>query len=268
MCGVAWYTVAVVSSNEPLALHSPELSNAGFRHAFFTRHGGISRPPYDTLNFSLATGDLPEAVKENMNRAASELGVGVDRVYFLNQVHGVGVVQLDGSESRTEVLKRDGDILVSASTAAACGVRTADCGPLLFADRRTGLVAAAHAGWWGTVEGVVAASLEALTELGSQVLDIIVAVGPMIERCCFEVGEDVAQLIAASGNCGEEVIDRDKSKPHVDLRQVIEAQLRGSGISSIDHVRVCTHCDKTRFHSYRRDGKIGGRMLSAIVGRG
>jgi copper oxidase (laccase) domain-containing protein len=111
---------------------------------------------------------------------------------------------------------------------------------------------------------VVAATLTALSQLGARPQDLIVALGPMIERCCFEVGEDVAQTLAEAGGT-DEVVDRSFARPHIDLRRVIEAQLSRHGVTEIDHVRGCTKCDEPRFHSYRRDGKRGGRMLSAVV---
>jgi hypothetical protein len=264
---VAWYTAAVDSSQEPMALYSSKLTSAGFNHAFFTRYGGISEPPFDSLNFSLATGDAPAAVQENMRRAGCVLGVPAEKIYLLNQVHGVQALQVHGDDPREEMLRRDGDIVFSADSSLACGTRTADCGPLLFADPRSGLVAAAHAGWRGTVAGVVVATVEAVARLGVRPEELIVAIGPMIERCCFEVGEEVAQTIAAAGAAGASVIDRSQAKPHVDLRAVLVAQLRTLEVTNIVHVAGCTQCRPDIFHSYRRDGKVGGRMLSAIVPR-
>jgi len=250
-----------------MALYSSQLTSAGFNHAFFTRYGGVSEPPFDSLNFSLATGDARAAVNENRRRAGVVLGVPAEKIYFLNQVHGVEAVQVHVDDPREEVLRRDGDVVFSADPSLACGTRTADCGPLLFADPRSGMVAATHAGWRGTVAGVVAATVKALIRLGARPAELIVAIGPMIEQCCFEVGEDVAQTIAAAGSAGASVIDRSHAKPHVDLRAVLAAQLRALEVANIAHVLGCTQCRPGIFHSYRRDGKIGGRMLSAIVPR-
>src|SRR5689334_22633925 len=86
---------------------------AGFRHAFFTRQGGVSEPPWDTLNFAASTGDDPRAVEQNLARAAGALGVEPRAIYFLSQVHGVEAVVLDGTERREEVLLRRGDITAS-----------------------------------------------------------------------------------------------------------------------------------------------------------
>ncbi len=90
-------------------------------------------------------------------------------------------------------------------------------------------------------------------------------VGPHIEQCCFEVGPDVAAEIAAASALGDGVVDRSRDKPHVDLRRVIAAQLEDEGVAAVDQVEGCTMCDARRFHSYRRDGAVSGRMLAVIV---
>jgi copper oxidase (laccase) domain-containing protein len=95
----------------------------------------------------------------------------------------------------------------------------------------------------------------------------VAAVGPHIERCCFEVGEEVAAELAAASTLGRAALDELRPKPHVDLRRIIEAQLRATAPARlrVDHVPGCTACDAERFHSYRRNGPRGGRMLAAIV---
>jgi polyphenol oxidase len=98
---------------------------------------------------------------------------------------------------------------------------------------------------------------------------IVAAIGPHIETCCFEVGEDVAQDFANASVAGQTVIDRSREKPHVNLRRVIRAQLVGAGVgdASIDDVPGCTVCDAERYFSFRRDAEKSGRMLAAIVAR-
>jgi len=152
----------------------------------------------------------------------------------------------------------------------ACGVRSADCGTLLIGDRVSGAVCAVHSGWRGTVQGAAAAGVRALRELVGAEGDLVVAVGPLIEACCFEVGDDVAAELAACSSRGEQAVDRSREKAHVDLRSILDAQLAEVGIAShaIDHVRGCTVCDRERFFSFRRDGKESGRLLSAVVARG
>jgi hypothetical protein len=258
------------SSPAPPTLVSPLLHAAGFRHAFFTRAGGVSRAPWDTLSFAPSVGDDPEAVRENFARAAAALGVDPGRIYVLSQVHGTACRRLTGMEDHGEVAREPGDVTLSAAPGVACGVRSADCVPVLVGDRASGAVAAIHSGWKGTVQDVTAAGVAALRALVGGAGDLVAAVGPHIEACCFEVGEDVAAQLARSSTLGETaVVWRQGGKARVDLRAVVRAQLRALGVAdaAIDDVRGCTVCDAARFHSFRRDKDRSGRMLSAIVAR-
>lgn len=250
-----------------MALHSPLLDQHGITHAFFGRQGGVSQPPYDSLNFSTGTGDDEAAVRENLQRAAAHLGVGVGRIYFLKQVHGRAHWLIRGDESPAELSQTPGDITITRFAGVAAAVRTADCPAVLMADRHSGTVAAVHSGWRGTVQRVVQAALTALESLGCEADELVAAIGPHIEACCFEVGPDVAAELAGACSLGRAVVDESRAKPHVDLRRILEAQLREGGVpaANIDHVRGCTLCEPERFHSYRRDGNRGGRMLAAIV---
>ncbi|HHH29614.1 MAG TPA: laccase domain-containing protein, partial [Polyangiaceae bacterium] len=217
------------------SITSELLAEAGFRHAFFTRRGGVSRPPFDSLNFSISVGDDAGAVGENLARAAHALEIPVERIYFLNQVHGTVAHRLHGREAPRDVCRREGDITLSAAANVGCGVKMADCPAVLVGDRRSGAAVAIHSGWRGTVAGAVPAGLRALRELLGAPGELVAAVGPHIEQCCFEVGEDVAERIVAVSDAGDTIVDRTRPKPHVDLRRVIDGQLRLSGVSEVDH---------------------------------
>ncbi len=250
-----------------LGLHSALLEGAGFRHAFFMRRGGVSPKPWKSLNFSSASGDDPEHVAANIERAAGELGSVAEQIYYLSQVHGTAHRVLDGGEDQAEVIAVEGDITLSATPGVTCAVRMADCAAVLMGDRQSGAVVAVHSGWRGTVQGAVANGVQALRELIGAAGDIVATVGPHIEACCFEVGPDVADEIAAVSELGQSIVDRTRARPHVDLRRLIDWQLVRSGVQAVDHVRGCTMCDAVRFHSYRREGKRSGRMLAAVVAR-
>jgi len=252
-------------------LESPLLARAGFSHGFFTREGGVSRDAYATLSFSVAAGDDPAAVRENRARAAEALGVPERGLLYVSQVHGTDVAELDASLDPEAALERIADATLSRDERVACGVRTADCVPILLGDPRTGWAAAVHSGWRGTVAGAAAAALRALAERGVRAGDLVAAVGPHIEACCFEVGEDVATALEASSSAGASAVSReDGARPRVDLRAIVRAQLEGAGLDAgaIDQVRGCTVCDAGRFFSFRRDGQKSGRLLSAIRPRG
>ncbi len=266
------------------ALRSALLDAAGFRHAFFTRRGGVSPPPWDSLSFAASVGDDPARVAENVRRAASELGVDPARVYFLSQVHGTASQVLLGTEDRDEVTRSVGDITLSLARGVAACVRTADCVPVLVADLSTGAVAAVHSGWRGTVANAVAAGIEGLRALAGGQGELVAAVGPHIEACCFEVGDDVAEALVGCSTAGERALVRpgepargeagreeqrrtERSSLRVDLRRIVHAQLEAAGVDPdrIDDVAGCTCCDEARFHSFRRDGARSGRLLSGIV---
>ena len=115
----------------PPALTSALLREKGFSHAFFTRQGGVSLPPWDSLSFVVATGDEPAAVLENRRRAARALGVAVEKLYYLSQVHGTAARLLTGDEGWDEVLRSTGDITVSRTP----GNSSTGCASSAFSSR-------------------------------------------------------------------------------------------------------------------------------------
>jgi YfiH family protein len=190
------------------------------------------------------------------------------RLYMLSQVHGTASRLLTGEEDREAVIREVGDITLSRAAGVACGVRSADCVPVLIGDRESGAVCAVHSGWRGTVANAAAAGVAALRALTGTQGDLVASIGPHIEACCFEVGEDVADQLAGCSPLGRAAVWEEEGKrPRVELRRIVRAQLEATGIprAQIDDVAGCTVCDRARFHSFRRDGARSGRMLSAIV---
>lgn len=249
-------------------LVSSLLTDAGFRHAFFTRTGGVSENEFASLNFSVGVGDTPAHVEENLRRAARMLRVAEGRIYFASQVHGAAAELADPAIDFDAFVCREADVVFGRSPDVACGVRTADCVPILLAAERSGHVAAVHAGWRGVVRGAVRAGLAALERSGADASDVVAAIGPHISVAAFEVSDEVAsELVAASPDSN--VVDRSRARPHVDLRRIVRAQLESFGVrrGAIDDVFGCTYADSVRFFSFRRDGKKSGRHLSAIVAR-
>ncbi|HMI88778.1 MAG TPA: peptidoglycan editing factor PgeF [Polyangiaceae bacterium] len=249
-------------------LKSPLLSREGFQHAFFTRRGGQSPAPFDSLHFGTA-GQSADDLVANVRSAAEALRVDPARLYTATQVHGRDVIVVHGTEERNELLRRRADALVSTVPAIACGIKVADCVPLLIADRVSGAVAAIHSGWQGTELNVVAASLTALRGVLGAPGDLLAAIGPHIEVCCFEVGDDVAERLRSCAPQADAIDRRRGPRAHVDLRKIVREQLSSLGLrhEAIEDVGGCTKCDKARFFSYRRDRDSSGRMLAAIAVR-
>ncbi len=149
----------------------------------------------------------------------------------------------------------EGDALVTATRGLWIAVRTADCFPILIADPRRHAIAAVHAGWRGAAAGILAKTVTRLREeFHSQPHDLIAAVGPGIQACCFEVGPEVSAQFGMQG------------RRHIDLARVCRTQLIEAGVPAlaIEVDPSCTRCDAARFHSYRRDGDAAGRMVAAI----
>lgn len=242
-------------------LHSPHLKQAGILHAFSTRLGGVSEPPYASLNLGRSVGDLPEHVRENHVRLANAVGYDPERLFERSQVHGNAVYEVHKGDVPESVREGKSDALVARRTGDAIGVRVADCVPVLVADPVSRNVAAVHAGWRGVANGVV---LEALKVLGGDPSKYIAAIGPSIGPCCFEVGDEVASQLAEAVADGI-VLRRGPTKPHVDLWRAVEIQLHHAGVRTVDTLGECTQCGRDKFFSYRGEGPQSGRMLAVIV---
>ncbi len=240
------------------------LEQAGFRHAFLTRQGGVSKGVFASLNFTTATGDSEAHVRENLRRVAATLGVDDEHIYYLSQVHGTEVHVAKSEQAQKDVWKKTGDIVLCADPNAAAAIRTADCVPLLLACRKSGWVAACHSGWQGCVKGAAQAAVRALLAEGAS--DLIAAIGPHISANAFEVGEDVAQqLLDASPN--KEIVDRKQTRPRINLRKMVRSQLLSAGLKDqdIDDVEGCTVLEPEWYFSYRRDKNPSGRLVNLIV---
>jgi polyphenol oxidase len=154
----------------------------------------------------------------------------------------------------------EADALILKDTGVLVGIRTADCVPILLADPSTGVVAAIHAGWRGTAEGIAAGAVRSLmAEWQIDPRNLRAAIGPSIGSCCYEVGPEVAQRFGIR-----------VSRPvHLDLPAINEMQLRATGVSNIWKSGACTFCAMTasegyRFHSFRREREAAGRMVSFV----
>src|SRR5689334_6221574 len=200
-----------------------QLITAPFAHGFSTRVGGVSAAPFDTLNMGARWGDVPANVAENRRRLMRAVGVA-DPLYVARQVHGAAVMCVRAGDDPLAIARVEADALITGDANLTVGIFVADCIPALIVDPRTGAVAAAHAGWRGTVAGVLPATVRALAdELGAQPDDLRVALGPAIGGCCFEVGGEVVHAFesALGSAIGGVVRPSPRGVPgkwHVDLK--------------------------------------------------
>jgi YfiH family protein len=200
---------------------------------------------------------------------AAALGISAERLYMPRQVHGRDVIVIEASHAPSQVATLAADAGVTREPGVACGVRSADCVPILLADPASGRVAAVHAGWRGVAANIAGACVEKMTLLGSRASELVAAFGPHISVAAFEIGEDVAgELERTAGGSGS-ILREAGRRPHADLARIVRAQLALAGLEPgrIEQVEGCTFSDPLSFFSHRRDGSPGGRQLSAIVSR-
>jgi len=192
-------------------------------------------------------------------REAARHAVGDSmEVFFLRQVHGCSVATPPWTEAPAA------DASLTDRAGAALAIETADCLPILIVDPVRRRVAAAHAGWRGTALGVAQEAVRALLGTGSNPGDLLVALGPSIGPCCYEVGREVETAFGPSG-VGFFVPGPGRRK-HLDVAAANRVQLEALGVHSsrIDRLDLCTRCRKDLFFSYRRDGASAGRMISLV----
>jgi YfiH family protein len=232
----------------------------GAAAAFPTREGGVSAPPFDTLNLSLSVDDRPEDVLENRRRLCAAVGVPQDRLVVPGQVHGttlawVGAAEAGRGARDRETVIHDHDGLLTATPGLGLVVSYADCVPVVIvaAGDDGPAVAAVHAGWRGMLAGVVAAAAAELRRRGRLVAAVV---GPSIGPCCFAVDEELRRRFEARfpGSSGPSTVD---------LWRCARMDLEAAGVpaESVTVTGLCTASD-ARFFSHRRDRGATGRHLT------
>ncbi|HVV51157.1 MAG TPA: peptidoglycan editing factor PgeF [Polyangia bacterium] len=253
-----------------LPLLRSALIGAPFVHGFTTRAGGASAPPFDTLNLGGKWGDDPAAVSENRRRLERAAG---GPIFTARQVHGAAVARVRVGDGRAAVAALEADGLYTDAPGIVLGVFVADCVPALLVDPRTGARAAVHAGWRGTVAGVLPAAVRALAaDFGARPADLRVALGPAIGPCCFEVGPEVVaafEALCPDARARGIVLPSPRGAPgkaNVDLKAANRLLLERAGVdpTALDAGPECTACDRARFFSFRRDGAATGQLMGVV----
>ena len=231
---------------------------------FTGRDGGVSVPPYDTLNLGRGVGDDPAAVAANRRRAARACGLGAERLTWMRQVHGAAVRYATaapgpGEQPRdapgpAEPAVPEADATYTDVAGLALGVLAADCAPVLLADPRARIVGAAHAGREGMAAGVVTELLTAMSAAGADPARVHAVIGPHICGGCYEVPEQMRARVA--GTVPEAGCVTRAGTPGIDVGAGIEAQLARAGVRGVTRDPRCT-AETPGLYSYRRDGRTG-----------
>ncbi len=211
---------------------------------FFTRKGGFSEPPYDSLNVSTLVGDEPEAVTRNLSRIKTVMGERLSA--WVHQVAGDGIVRVKGPGFAGE-----GDALVAGERGFALVVAIADCVPVALVGE--GIVSMVHSGWRGTLSGISGKAARGMDG------EVCAYIGPGIRGCCYEVSEELAERFAGRFGAGV-VSGRDLSLP-----EAIRRDLKEAGVGEVHDLGLCTGCRPDLFYSHRKEGPKTGRNLAAVA---
>ena len=238
-------------------------------HAFFGRQGGVSTGIYSSLNCGPGSNDAPEAVRENRWRALAALSDGGPAALMtLYQVHSATCIAVDRAWT-AEVPKADA--LVTRTPRLALGILTADCAPVLLADKTSGVIGAAHAGWSGAFSGVIESVVAAMERLGAERENISAAIGPCISQSAYEVGPEFeARFRDADQGFTRFFVASDREGHfRFNLEEFVADRLRRAGVPRVEPLRTCTYAAEDTFFSYRRTTHRKetdyGRQLSAIM---
>ena len=275
-------------------LQMPELNQLYWLvHGFSTRSGGVTTCyGGQSLNLGFTQQDKRANVEQNRRELLAAVRASSDESLWplvtLRQIHSDLIHVITGPEDKPLV----GDGLVTNVPGIAIGVQTADCFPLLLIDRKNKAVGAFHAGWRGTVQRIAEKGLGLMRrEYGTRAEDVVAAIGPGIQACCYEVGEELkANFESQFEYAGELFRDSQESDPvrekypmlfmnqrapghgdlclklFLDLREANRRQLMAAGVSegNITALNDCTSCNPKRFFSYRAERGNTGRMMAVI----
>lgn len=223
-----------------------------------TRRGGVSGPPFDTLNLGRSVGDSRSCVEENRRRFCAALDTDPAWLATAGQVHGSAVRVIDAPRHEPFC-----DGLVTTTPGLLLAISVADCAAVLLADPEAGVAGACHAGWRGSVRKIVAATVSTMVNRGGDPTRMRAYVGPCLSQESFEVGPEVA------AHFDDAVVDQPEpgDRPHVDLKTSLRRQLEGAGVPGtfIEVSDRCTMRETNTFFSHRASGGTTGRMFGALV---
>ncbi|MBN1581467.1 MAG: peptidoglycan editing factor PgeF [Anaerolineae bacterium] len=235
------------------------------RHGIFTRLGGQSKPPWDSLNTGHGVGDDPAAVDANHLSICRALGFeSPNEIVSAHQVHGAAVGTVDARDKGTVLPATDA--LISQTSGMLLMLRFADCTPVMLYDPKKQVVALAHAGWRGTVLKTVRATVRTMIDtFSSRPSDIIAGIGPAIGPCCYEVGKEVADAANDAFPSVSNVLARQPNgRWHFDMWAANRYQLEEMGVRQIETAGICTACHTDEWFSHRAERGQTGRFAATI----
>lgn len=240
------------------------------RHAIFTRQGGVSPAPFDSLNLSVSVPDEKARVYANRRRAYGLYGRDTDSVVHAHLVHGADVARVSPADYGTWISRVDG--IITNDPGCALTMNYADCTPIFLYDPQHHAVGLGHAGWLGTTLDLPGALVHAMTNaFASDPANLIAGIGPCIGPCCYEVGEPVISKVLTAFEDGESLLlnsaqgKLNGERPHFDLPEANRRNLQRAGVKSIETSGLCTACRTDLFFSHRAEKGKTGRFGTILI---
>jgi len=242
----------------------------GVHAGFTTRNGGVSRPPYNSLNLGYNTDDPRYNVEANRSTLSRAFDIGPHLLLTVRQVHGTDILVIDEpNPDLSHFLGVECDAVITDQPGIMIGILVADCYPVLLFDRGRKVAAVAHVGWRGAAAGLLGKTVTAMQNgFGCRPEEICAAVGPGIGAHRYEVDRPVRDAFRAGAGDWEKIATEvELGKWHLDLQRSCQLQLAAAGLdpARVETAAECTCCHKELFFSYRRDGGKTGRQLGFIL---
>ena len=242
-----------------LRYYSFDIFSKSIKQAVFTRHGGVSLAPWHSLNLGGSVGDDPAHVAENRVRVFQSMGYEPASIHDVWLVHGTSIVYADAPRPLDQPTAK-ADIIFTDNPNVSLFMRFGDCVPILFHDPKKHVIGIAHAGWMGTVRGVVQTAVEGMqSHYGCKPEDIVAGIGPSIGVDHYEVGTDViSQFQEKYNKDADQILQTRNGSTYLDLWTANAIQLRNAGVEQIQVLGLCTACHLDDWFSHRAEkGKTG-----------
>ena len=246
-----------------------DLENECLSYGFFTRNGGVSKYPFNSLNCSFNVNDNKDNVKENLRLVSHELKL--KKIIKLNQIHSSNVLIINNQNKLGNSLNADG--LVTNLTGIGLSILGADCAPILFYDDQSKTIGACHAGWRGAIDNIIEATIISMEKIGASRKNIIAVIGPTIQKQSYEIKDDVAKIVkqSLSFRRNNSILSQMNNNKYLfDLPLLLKESLKISKINKIGDININTYDNNLffshRYSSHQNSSKAGmtGRHISVI----
>ena len=236
------------------------------KHCFYSRKNGFSEGIYQGLNCGFGSNDKKINVQKNLNLVSKQFGVKNDKLILMNQTHSNKVQII---ENKNNFNKINSDAILSKDNSLALCVLTADCAPILIYEKKKNIIGCIHAGGKGAFRGIIENTLKKINEIGGDVKNLTVCIGPCISQKNYEVGEDFYLKFMEKSKNHEPFFSKNQNNSfNFDLRAFVIKKFSNSGVSEIDNINIDSFSMETEYFSHRRAKKLGendyGRCISVI----